>query len=263
MARPARWTSSPPTDAERRMATQGTAAYIADGHDRAAGGHGARHARRSSGRTSTWAPRGPGPGRRGRRDRSPGSDSADRLRGPVHRPDCANGIRGRGLGDARCGRCRPGCRPPTCWWPCERRPIDEAMGGGGWRSLGLLAATRAARAATTTCGSTPDFDDPGDCIVVDLSVSLREDRPDDRAGPGLQRAPTRPRSTTAASSPARRARPRARPPRCWPRAGTRSVEGPRPVIWSPASSAWGAILNQRLADDGEPADGPRRASRSC
>lgn len=27
--------------------------------------------------------------------------------------------------------------------------------------------------------------------------------------------------------------------------------GPPPVIWSPASSAWGQVLNQRLADDGE------------
>lgn len=27
--------------------------------------------------------------------------------------------------------------------------------------------------------------------------------------------------------------------------------GPPPVIWSPASSAWGEVLNQRLADDGE------------
>lgn len=29
-------------------------------------------------------------------------------------------------------------------------------------------------------------------------------------------------------------------------------EGPRPVIWSPASSAWGAILDQRLAEQGLP-----------
>ena len=29
-----------------------------------------------------------------------------------------------------------------------------------------------------------------------------------------------------------------------------AVEGPRPVIWSPASSAWGTILNQRLSQDG-------------
>jgi Ca-activated chloride channel homolog len=32
-----------------------------------------------------------------------------------------------------------------------------------------------------------------------------------------------------------------------------SVEGPRPVVWSPAASAWGAILDQRLAEKGEPA----------
>ncbi len=32
----------------------------------------------------------------------------------------------------------------------------------------------------------------------------------------------------------------------WPESG----EGERPVIWSPAASSWGQILNQRLADDG-------------
>lgn len=31
------------------------------------------------------------------------------------------------------------------------------------------------------------------------------------------------------------------------------TDGPRPTIWSPASSAWGAILNQRLSDKGQPA----------
>jgi len=30
-----------------------------------------------------------------------------------------------------------------------------------------------------------------------------------------------------------------------------AVEGPRPVIWSPASSAWGAVLNQQLTDNGD------------
>jgi Ca-activated chloride channel family protein len=30
-----------------------------------------------------------------------------------------------------------------------------------------------------------------------------------------------------------------------------AAEGPRPVIWSPASSAWGSVLNQRLRDRGE------------
>lgn len=35
-----------------------------------------------------------------------------------------------------------------------------------------------------------------------------------------------------------------------------SVEGPRPVIWSPASSAWGTILNQRLSEAGQAAMAP-------
>jgi Ca-activated chloride channel homolog len=38
-----------------------------------------------------------------------------------------------------------------------------------------------------------------------------------------------------------------------------SAEGPRPVVWSPASSSWGAILNQRLADKGQPAMAPADA----
>ena len=36
----------------------------------------------------------------------------------------------------------------------------------------------------------------------------------------------------------------------WP---DEDAEGPRPEAWSPASSAWGAIVNQRLADAGESA----------
>jgi len=32
-----------------------------------------------------------------------------------------------------------------------------------------------------------------------------------------------------------------------------ATDGPRPVIWSPASSAWGQILNQRLSTAGKPA----------
>ena len=32
-----------------------------------------------------------------------------------------------------------------------------------------------------------------------------------------------------------------------------TIEGPRPVVWSPAGSTWGAILNQRLADKSQAA----------
>jgi Ca-activated chloride channel family protein len=36
----------------------------------------------------------------------------------------------------------------------------------------------------------------------------------------------------------------------WPDEG---VNGPKPVIWSPAGSAWGGVLNHRLSEQGEPA----------
>ena len=38
-----------------------------------------------------------------------------------------------------------------------------------------------------------------------------------------------------------------------------AAEGPRPAVWSPAASSWGAILNQRLADKGAPAMAPADA----
>ena len=37
------------------------------------------------------------------------------------------------------------------------------------------------------------------------------------------------------------------------------AEGPRPVIWSPAASSWGAIVNQRLATKSEPPIAPADA----
>jgi len=39
----------------------------------------------------------------------------------------------------------------------------------------------------------------------------------------------------------------------WP---DETTNGPKPVVWSPASSAWGAILNQRLSVAGQPAQAP-------
>ena len=40
----------------------------------------------------------------------------------------------------------------------------------------------------------------------------------------------------------------------WPDPGT---NGPRPVVWSPAASSWGAILNQKRADAGQPPMAPK------
>src|SRR5688572_29077281 len=92
-------------------------------------------------------------------------------------------------------------------------------------------------------------EDPGDCVVVDMAVSpekidlltdlARTFNESDEARVGDECVFVRPqrKASGAAMSLLLDG---------WDEA----VEGPRPVIWSPASSAWGAILNQRLTDKG-------------
>ena len=41
--------------------------------------------------------------------------------------------------------------------------------------------------------------------------------------------------------------------------GDQEAEGPQPVIWSPAASSWGAVLNHRLSGAGQPAMAPADA----
>ncbi len=96
------------------------------------------------------------------------------------------------------------------------------------------------------------FGDPGDCTVVDLAVSsekialmnelarLFNDSDAAKVGDGCIFA--RPQSKASGGAATLLATE-------WDEA----AEGPRPVVWSPASSAWSAVLNQRLADDGKPA----------
>ncbi len=92
--------------------------------------------------------------------------------------------------------------------------------------------------------------DPGDCVVVDMAVSpekidlltdlARTFNGSDEAEVDGECVFVRPQSTSSGLG------------------ASRLVEGwdpdeagPRPVIWSPASSAWGAIVDQRLTEAGE------------
>ncbi|HVM21205.1 MAG TPA: extracellular solute-binding protein [Egibacteraceae bacterium] len=130
-----------------------------------------------------------------------------------------------------------------------------------WRTGALLvAAALVATACSLPFAVDQDsgevaLDDPGDCIVVDMAVSPEKiDLLQDLArtfnsqdssqvdGECIFVRPQRKSSGAAMSLLAEG----------WDEA----VEGPRPVIWSPASSAWGAILNQQLADRGEPEMAP-------
>ncbi len=92
-------------------------------------------------------------------------------------------------------------------------------------------------------------EDPGDCLVVDMAVSpekidlmtdlARTFNDSEDAQLGDQCIFVRPqRKSSGASEQLLRDG--------W----DETTEGPLPVVWSPASSAWGAVLNQQLTDQG-------------
>lgn len=105
-----------------------------------------------------------------------------------------------------------------------------------------------------TSGEDP-FGDPGDCTVVDVAVSSekidlmtelaqsfnRSDEAEVEGGCAF----VRPYSMASGAVTTALAE-------GWPE----DSGNPRPVIWSPAASSWGQILNQRLADQGEAALAP-------
>src|SRR5687768_14221922 len=94
-----------------------------------------------------------------------------------------------------------------------------------------------------------DIGDPGDCIVVDMAISPEKidlmtelsrefnDRATEVDGECVFVRPQRKASGAAAQALARG----------W----DESIDGPPPVVWSPAASTWGAVVNQPLVDRGE------------
>jgi Ca-activated chloride channel family protein len=120
----------------------------------------------------------------------------------------------------------------------------------------LLVLTMIAAA----CGDMPDdsapegdvLGDPGDCEVIDTAVSSEKialfqdlaasfnDSKDAKVGDTC--VFVRPYSKASGGAATLLAQ-------GWP---DEASNGPQPEIWSPASSAWAAIVNQRLANDGQP-----------
>ena len=129
----------------------------------------------------------------------------------------------------------------------------------GTNTRRITALLLAVGLVASSCGSsgnkgTPQdgFGDPGDCTVIDMAVSSEKidlmtalaksfnGSNDAKLGNGC--AFVRPFSKASGGATDLLAN-------TWPETG----ENERPVIWSPAASSWGQILNQRLADDGRPA----------
>lgn len=128
-----------------------------------------------------------------------------------------------------------------------------------WRRLatvglaaGLLAAGCSTGSGSDGSSSDDPFGDPGGCTVIDVAVSSEKiDLMTDLAKGfnGSEDAQidggcafVRPYSKASGGATTLLAE-------GW----DEQTDGPRPVIWSPAASSWGQILNQRLADDGQPA----------
>ena len=103
--------------------------------------------------------------------------------------------------------------------------------------------------ATPDADADVDVGDPGDCVVVDMAISpekidlMTELSRDFNAtdaevdGDCVFVRPQRKASGAAAQALARG----------W----DESIDGPPPVVWSPAASTWGAVVNQQLVDRGE------------
>jgi Ca-activated chloride channel homolog len=119
----------------------------------------------------------------------------------------------------------------------------DAVGGGG----------------DEASGGDGDLGDPGDCVTVDMAVSSEKiDLLTDLAQAFNGSEDARVEGGCAFVRPYTKASGAAMSllAEGWPNP---EVEGERPVIWSPAASTWGAILNQRLADQGQPAMAPADA----
>ena len=102
-------------------------------------------------------------------------------------------------------------------------------------------------ATTTTAGGTVD---PGDCVVVDLAASPEKitlmtdlartfNEQENQVGGRCAFARVLRKASGAAATLLSAG---------WP---DPEANGPQPVIWSPAASGWGSIVNQRLADQGQ------------
>ena len=119
-----------------------------------------------------------------------------------------------------------------------------------WLALGLVTALLAGACSGGGDDDVAGTDDPGDCLVVDVASSpekleLLTDlahsfNQSDQAKLGSDCVFVRVQRKSSGAAEQLLAG-------GWDEA----VEGPRPVIWSPAASTWAAVLNQHLDDDGQ------------
>ena len=123
-----------------------------------------------------------------------------------------------------------------------------------WRAVAAIALV-AVLAASCSTGSDEeaggdDFGDPGDCIVVDMAVSS------EKITLLSELARTFNASDAEVDGRCVFVRPKSKASGAaaqllvdgWP--ADPAIEGEQPVVWSPAASTWGAVVDQRLTEAG-------------
>ena len=117
-------------------------------------------------------------------------------------------------------------------------------------ALVLLLIAAACGAEKGDADNPADLGDPGDCIVVDMASSpekidlmttlAKAFNGTDRAKVGKRCVFVRPQKKSSGGAAT-----------LLYTSWDEGTEGPRPVIWSPAASSWGQVVNQRLIDAGQ------------
>jgi Ca-activated chloride channel family protein len=125
------------------------------------------------------------------------------------------------------------------------------------RPLRRLLALALACLLVSSCATTTSRDsagdqlgNPGDCLVVDMAVSPEKIDLLTSLAQTFNQSKTRVGDRCIFVNPKSKASGAAM--QALANGWNEKSDGPLPVVWSPASSAWGAILDQRLADRGQP-----------
>ncbi len=132
----------------------------------------------------------------------------------------------------------------------KHRPLATAA------AVVLLVALAASTAACTSSKSSSsanagDVGNPGNCLVVNLTMSTEKIDLLTSLAQAFNKTKTKVNGTCVFINP--RALASGAATQALAAGWDESANGPSPVIWTPASSAWGAVLDQQRADQGQPA----------
>ncbi|HEY5153852.1 MAG TPA: extracellular solute-binding protein [Acidimicrobiales bacterium] len=119
--------------------------------------------------------------------------------------------------------------------------------------VGIVLATLGAACSTSpsSSGSAADVGSPGNCLVVNLTMSTEKIDLLTSLAQSFNKSKTQANGRCVFVNPTAKASGGATD--ALANGWDEGSDGPAPVIWTPASSAWGAVLDQRRADGGQPA----------